>query len=144
MWMPWVRPSFLISRWRWSEPCKSGFNGNFWSQMVAATSWRPLLQFILLIFPNILKIFSCSSDGQKSLPKNILSAISFYRSAIGMKGWEPIKWTNFTSNAKYGDTLHPYASKQFVHLQNYILSHTNRCVYMSFVFQSTMHKCDVC
>ncbi len=37
--------------------------------------------------------------------------------------------TNFTSNAKYGDTLHPHASKQFVHLQNYILSHTNRCGY---------------
>ncbi len=34
------------------------------------------------------------------------------------------------SNAKYGDTLHPHASKQqvTVHLPNYILSHTNRCV----------------
>ncbi len=26
-----------------------------------------------------------------------------------MKGWER-KWTIFTSNAKYGDTLHPHAS----------------------------------
>ncbi len=58
--------------------------------------------------------------------KNILSAVSFYKSAIHLKGWER-QWTIFTSNAKYGDTLHPHASKKSVHLPNYILSHTNRC-----------------
>ncbi len=47
-----------------------------------------------------------------------------------MKGWES-QWTNFTSNTKYGDMLHLYASKQFVHLQNYILSHTNRCAVLA-------------
>ncbi len=52
---------------------------------------------------------------------------SFYQSAIHMKVWER-QCTNFTSNAKYGDTLHPNASKQFMHFPNYILSHTNRCV----------------
>ncbi len=40
--------------------------------------------------------------------------------------WER-QWTIFTSNAKYEDTLHPHASKQSVHLPNYILSHTNLC-----------------
>ncbi len=33
--------------------------------------------------------------------------------------------TDLTSNAKYGDTLHPHASKQYLHLPNYILLHTN-------------------
>ncbi len=58
--------------------------------------------------------------------ENILLANSFYQSAILMKGWER-QWTIFKSNAKYGDMLHPHASKQQVHLPNYILSHTNRC-----------------
>ncbi len=52
------------------------------------------------------------------------TANSFYQSAIRMKGWER-QCINFTSNAKYGDTLHPHTSKQIVHLQNYILSNTN-------------------
>ncbi len=36
------------------------------------------------IFPSKVRIFSCtySSDGQKSLLKNILSTYSFYQSAI--------------------------------------------------------------
>ncbi len=68
------------------------------------------------------------SDGQKSLPKNILSANSIYQSAISMKGMER-QWPDLMSNAKYGDILHPHVSKQYheyVHLPNYILSHTNR------------------
>ncbi len=35
--------------------------------------------------------------------------------------------TDLTSNAKYGDKLHPDVSKQYLHLPNYILSHTNHC-----------------
>ncbi len=38
--------------------------------------------------------------------------------------------TDFTSNAKYGDMLHPHASKQYLYLPNYILSHTNCCGYV--------------
>ncbi len=61
------------------------------------------------------------------IAEKYFSANSFYQSAIRMKGWER-HWTYLTSNAKFGDTLHPDASKQYVHLPNYILSHTNRCV----------------
>ncbi len=49
-----------------------------------------------------------------------------------MKGWER-QWTIFKSNAKYGDTLHPHASKQSVHLPNYITSHTNQCDMMKYL-----------
>ncbi len=59
------------------------------------------------------------------LPKNISSANSFYQPAIHMKGWER-QCTNFMSNAEYENTLHTHASKQLVHLPNYILPHTNR------------------
>ncbi len=47
----------------------------------------------------------------KELLKNILSANSFYQSAIHMKGWER-KWPDLMSNAKYEDILHPHASKE--------------------------------
>ncbi len=40
--------------------------------------------------------------------------IHFTKSAIRMKGWER-QWTILTSNAKYGDTLHPHATEQYVH-----------------------------
>ncbi len=45
------------------------------------------------------------------LTKNVLPAKSFYQSAIHMK-----YVTDLTSNAKYGDMLHPHASKQYWHL----------------------------
>ncbi len=118
----------LISRWRRSEQYKSDFNRNFLSQMVADTSFILLNNELKRIFASKVRIFSCSSDGQKSYcRKNIFSTKSFYRSAIRMKCWER-QWIVFMSNAKYGDMLHPHASKQSVHLQNYILSHTNQCV----------------
>ncbi len=39
----------------------------------------------------------------------------------------PKYFTDLKSNAKYGDKLHSHASKQFLHLPNYIVSHTNHC-----------------
>ncbi len=51
-------------------------------------------------------------DRNHIAPKNILLAKSIYQLAIHMKGWEamPKYVTDLMSNAKYGDTLHPYAS----------------------------------
>ncbi len=39
------------------------------------------------------------------------------------------------STAKYGDMLHPHASKQYLHLPNYIISHTNRCASSSIFWE---------
>ncbi len=81
----------LTPSWRWSGQYKSDFNSIFWSQMATDTLWQLQLQFILQnnelkwIFPSKVRIFSWS---EIILPKNILSAKSFYQSAIHMKGWE--------------------------------------------------------
>ncbi len=62
----------FIPRLRRSGQYKSDFNRNFWFQMAVDTLWQLKLQFILLnnelnrIFPSKVRIFSCSSDGQKS------------------------------------------------------------------------------
>ncbi len=45
--------------------------------------------------------------------------------------------TDLMSNAKYGETLHPHASKQYLHLPNCILSHTNQCEGMAETTKQT-------
>ncbi len=78
----------LTLSWRWSGQYKSDFNRIFWSQIAAVT----LFKFILLnnelkwMFQNKVRIFACSSDGQKSYCWRTF--YPFYQSAIHMNGWE--------------------------------------------------------
>ncbi len=85
------------------------------------------MEMSIFYVPVKLGAVHCSSYVQKSYRRKTF--LWFYSKFILSVSNSNEKLGEAMPNVKYGDMLHPHASKKYLHLLNYILwlSHTHRC-----------------